>query len=231
MIPEAYRPAPRQREHRQWVRHRQYLRVRVASIRNRLRRAFSNYNADRPALFTAAGRKASAAIELSGVDRFAVNQLWRELEFFEEQLGEVHKALQQFAAKAPSAEAAARRLLRSIPGVGEITTEVFLAEVADVRRFRSQKRVVAYAGLAPTVRESAGRRHELGITHAGSRLLRWVVCQAAWQLVLRDAHWRRIFEALAARRGRKRAITAVARRLLCVMTSMVMNGQEYRHAA
>ena len=65
MIPEAYRPTPRQREHRQWVRHRQYLRVRVASIRNRLRRAFSNYNADRPALFTAAGRKASAAIELS----------------------------------------------------------------------------------------------------------------------------------------------------------------------
>lgn len=231
MIPEAYRPTPRQREHRQWVRHRQYLRVRVASIRNRLRRAFSNYNADRLDLFTGPGRKASAAIELSAVDRFAVNQLWGELDFFEEQLDEVHKALRQFAAQAPPAEAEARTLLRSIPGVGEITTEVYLAEVADVRRFRSQKRVVAYAGLAPTIRESAGRRRELGITHAGSRLLRWALCQAAWQLVRRDARWRRIFESLAERRGRKRAITAVARRLLCVMTSMVLNGQKYRLAA
>jgi transposase len=121
--------------------------------------------------------------------------------------------------------------LEGIPGVGVVTREVYLAEVADVRRFRSQKKVVAFAGLAPRLRESAGKRHELGITHAGSRLLRWVLCQAAWQLVRRDLRWRRIFEALAARRGRKKAITAVARRLLCVMTSMVMSGQEYRPAA
>lgn len=231
MIPEAYRPTPRQREHRIWVRHRQYLRGRITSIRNRLRRIFSDYNADRKDLFTGAGRQASASIALSAADRFAAEQLWKEFDLFMEQLDEVLKALRQFAEKAPPAEAAARRILRTIPGVGEITTEVFLAEVADVRRFRSQKKVVAYAGLAPGTRESAGKRHDLGITHTGSRLLRWVVCQAAWQLVLRDRRWREIFDALAKRRGRKRAITAVARRLLCVMTSMLANGQEYRMAA
>ncbi|MCH7814713.1 MAG: hypothetical protein IID40_11910 [Planctomycetes bacterium] len=48
---------------------------------------------------------------------------------------------------------------------------------------------------------------------------------AAWQRVRRDLRWRRIFEDLAKRRGKKRAITAVSRRLLCVMTSMVNSGR------
>lgn len=231
MIPEAYRPTPRQREHRVWVRQRQHLRRRITAVQNRLRRVFSNYNADRSDLFTIAGRRASAALPLLPADRFAVDQLWQELDLYEAQMQEILQALRQFAQQASSAEAQARTLLRSIPGVGEITTEVYLAEVADVRRFRSQKRVVAYAGLAPGLRESAGRRHDLGITHAGSRMLRWSLCQAAWQLVRRDARWRGIFEGLAQRRGRKKAITAVARRLLCVMTSLVTRGQAYRPAA
>jgi transposase len=231
MIPEAYRPTPRQREHRVWVRHRQYLRGRITSVRNRIRRIFANYNADRSDLFTVAGREASGAIPLSAADCFSVKQLWKELDLYAEQLAEVVAALRRFAESASPAEAAARKILRTIPGVGEITTEVYLAELADVRRFRSQKKVVAYAGLSPATRESAGKRHDLGITHTGSRLLRWVVCQAAWQLVRRDPRWRRIFEGLAKRRGRKKAITAVARRLLCVMTSMVMSGQEYRFVA
>jgi transposase len=231
MVPEAYRPTPRQREHRILVRHRQHLRNRMTSIQNRLRRIFSNYNADRADLFTVAGRKACGEVSVSGADRFVIDQLWRELELFRGQLAEAAKALRQFATSAPPAEAAARQVLRTIPGVGEITTEVYLAEVADVRRFRSQKRVVAYAGLAPGSRESAGKRKDLGITHAGSRLLRWSMCQAAWQLVRRDGHWRDIFEKLAKRRGRKKAITAVARRLLCLMTSLVTTGRPYRQAA
>jgi transposase len=118
-----------------------------------------------------------------------------------------------------------------IPGVGTVTLDVFLAETADVRRFGSQKKLTAYAGLSPGVRESAGKRRELGITHTGSRVLRWVLVQAAWQLVQRDAHWRRIFDALAKRRGKKKAIVAIARRLLCLMMAMVVNDRPYRNAA
>ena len=58
--------------------------------------------------------------------------------------------------------------------------------MADVRRSRPQKKVVAYAGVAPGTRKSASKRKDLGITHAGSRIPRWSLCQAAWQLVRRD---------------------------------------------
>jgi transposase len=55
MIPEAYRPGPRQRGHRVLVRHRHYLRRRLTSVRNKMRRILSDYNADRSDLFTRAG--------------------------------------------------------------------------------------------------------------------------------------------------------------------------------
>ena len=70
----------------------------------------------------------------------------------------------------------------------------------------------------------------MGITKEGSRLLRWVLVEASWQLVYRTSRWRSIFEALAKRRGKKRAIVAVARRLLCVMVSMLQTGRKYRPA-
>ena len=55
MIPEAYRPSKRQRAHRVLARHRGYLSRRVTSVRNKMRRILSNYNADREDLFTERG--------------------------------------------------------------------------------------------------------------------------------------------------------------------------------
>src|SRR5207245_3085714 len=80
MIPQAYRPTPRQREHRVLVRHRCYLQRRITSIRNKIRRILSDYNADRPDLFSGEGRAYLAQLKLSESDRFAVQQLLVELD-------------------------------------------------------------------------------------------------------------------------------------------------------
>ena len=233
MIPPAHRPTPRQRQHRALVRQRYYLRNRTTAVKNRIRRILSDYNADFPELFSEGTRRERKRFpaKVSAADRLALKQLWREHDFHLEQTDEIEKALRTFAESAPIPEAQARELLHTIPGVGVVTVEAFLSEVGDVRRFRSQKRVAAYAGLVPGQRESAGKTKELNITHRGSRVLRWALNQASWQLVRRDLRWQRIFEGLAKRRGKKKAIVAVSRRLLCVMVSMVQSGQAYRLAA
>lgn len=230
MIPEAHRPSPRQREHRNLVRQRDYLRKRASSVKNRIRRILSNYNADFRNLFSITARRKGRHLPdcLSASDRFAMTQLWTELDLYREQTEAAEQAIRKLAASAPIPEAQARAILRTIPGVGEVTVETFLSEVGDVRRFSSQKKVAAYAGLAPGQRESAGKVKELNITHRGSALLRWTLNQASWQLVRRDLRWRTIFAGLAKRRGKKRAITAISRRLLCVMVSMVQQGRTYR---
>jgi len=231
MIPAAHRATPRQHEHRRLVRHRHQVQGRITSLKCRIRHILADYNCDRKNVFTQEGRKYASTVKLLPADRFVLEELWLSLEHHLQRLDAVNKALQAFARQDSPQDKRARRRLSTIPGVGTVTIDVFLAETADVRRFGSQKKLTAYAGLAPGGRESDGKLQELGIARSGSRVLRWVLVQAAWQLVQRDEHWRRIFEALAKRRGKKKAIVAIARRLLCLMMAVVVNDRPYRRAA
>jgi transposase len=231
MVPRAFRPSPRQREHRRLVRHREYLTHRSTSVRNKIRRILSDYNADRPDLFTAEGLAYLQQRAVSAAARFILDQLLTEWQQHQHQLQAIDRQLKQFAKSAPVAEQEARAVLESIPGVGPVTVDVVVSELGDVRRFASAKRITAYAGLAPGQRESAGHRQELGITKQGSRLLRWVLVEASWRLVRCSRRWGSIFESLYKRRGKKKAIVAIARRLLTVMVALLRSGQAYRLAA
>jgi len=135
--------------------------------------------------------------------------------------------LKEFAKSSPLREREARELLRTIPGVGFVTVEVVLAELADIQRFNSQKQVVAYAGLSPGQRESAGKSRELHLEKNGSKLMRWVLIEAAWRLVRHSPRWHGIYERLKARVRAKKAIVAVARRLLCLITAILQSGRPY----
>ncbi len=109
----------------------------------------------------------------------------------------------------------------------EVTTD---SGSTPLRRFRSQTRAAAYSGLVPGQRESAGRKRETGITKEGSRILRWALVETAWRLVYHSRRWGSVFEGLCKRRGPKRAIIAVARRLLCMMVAMSQSGRRCQAA-
>lgn len=226
-IPLAYRPGPRVREHRTLVRWRHYIQRRKTSVKNKLRHVLANYNADVPHLFTALGREHLAAVNLSAADRLVADALLVELGQHEERLVVANRALAAFAAKAPLAEREARAVLQSMPQVGAVTIDVILAELGDWRRFRSQADVASYAGLAPGFRESAGKAKQLRITKEGSRLLRWAMIELAWRMVSASRRWGRHYHRLAARLGAKKAIVAIARRLLGVVFSLLRSGQKY----
>jgi len=229
-LPEAWRPTPRVREHRGLVRQRDHLRRRISGVKCRLRNVLAHYNADVPHLFTAAGQEHLAAAPLSACDRFVAGQLQAELAAHLEQRRAIDRQLQHFAADAPLAEREARAVLESVPCVGPVTIEVMLSELGDVRRFRSQNRVVQYAGLAPGRRQSGARCVDLGITKEGSRLLRWAMIELAWRMVAKTRYWGLLYEKLKQGRGAKKAIVAVARRVLCVLVSLLKSGQPYRLA-
>lgn len=78
-----------------------------------------------------------------------------------------------------------------------------------MRRFRSEKQAAAHAGLAPGIRQSAGRSKQLGITKEGSGLLRWGLIEKAWRLVGKTRRWGLVYEKLKGRIGAKKAIVAV----------------------
>lgn len=231
MIPEAWRPTPRIREYRVLVRHRRWISGRITSIKCKLRNKAAHYNADVADLFSARGQEHLASIAMSMADRFETEHLLAQMRLFAEQLSEIDQKLREFRKTAPAAEREARAVLQTMPEVGPVTIDVVLSELGDVRRFRSAKRVVSYAGLDPGERESAGKTRQLGITKEGSRLLRWAMVETAWRLVNKYQRWWRLFERLKRNTGSdKQAIVGGARHVLRAMFAMLRDGKAYQMA-
>lgn len=229
MIPRAYRPPARIREHRKLVRFRVQCRQRVSRLKCQIRFLAATYNADHRQLFQPEYLEdLQQRPDLSAADRFILEQRLLDYEEALQRMKTATKHLQQFAREGSEAEQRQREIVQSAPGFGAVLSEVVLAELGDASRFGSLKHATAYGGLVPGTRESAGKGKELGITKRGSRLLRWAMVEGAWIAVLNSPRWRGIYEALKKRRGAKRAIVAVARRLLAVLVSMLKSGTKYR---
>lgn len=119
--------------------------------------------------------------------------------------------------------------LRSVPGVGLIVATTFRAVVDRHERFRHAGQVSAAIGLVPGEDSSAERRHRGHLTKAGPRELRSLLVQAAWVCWRHpgSATLRAWVEALAARRGRRIAVVALARRLSRILFALWRDGSTF----
>jgi len=116
--------------------------------------------------------------------------------------------------------------LQSVPGVGLIVALTFRAQLDDIGRFRHAGQVSAAIGLVPREDSSAERRRRGHITKAGSHELRSLLVQAAWACwrSTKSATLRAWVEQLAARRGRRIAVVALARRLSRILYALWRDG-------
>ena len=105
------------------------------------------------------------------------------------------------------------KVLTALPGVGQFTALVIVAEVGDITRFGSARKLASWAGLTPTVRGSDLSVRHGHISKQGSAWLRWVLNQAA-QTAKRSPEFAATYAAIARRRGKKIATIAISRKLL-----------------
>jgi transposase len=106
------------------------------------------------------------------------------------------------------------KVLTQLPGVGEFTALVILAETGDVTRFSSARKLAAWAGLTPTVRGPAAPSATAGSPNkARPGCAGWALGQAA-QTAKRSPEFTPTYQAISARRGKQIATTAIARKLL-----------------
>ena len=128
---------------------------------------------------------------------------------------------------APFAEAAER--LTTVPGVDRRTAEVVVAEVGTDRgRFPTAGHLASWAGMCPGNHESAGKR-KTGRTTKGDRWLRAALVQAAWAAShTKGTYLQAQYHHLARRRGRKRALVAVAHTLPGIIYRLLKDGTTYR---
>jgi transposase len=121
------------------------------------------------------------------------------------------------------------RLLRSIPGVSDLSAQVILSEIGlDMRRFPTAGHLVSWAGLCPRNDESAGKRRSTRL-RKGAPWLKTALVQCAWAASRKkDGYLRAQFQRLRQRRGPKKAVCAVAASMLATIWHMLRDGTFWR---
>jgi len=176
-------------------------------------------------LFGVKGRRWLAGLELPVEERESVEAGIRHVEFLDAEIAAVKRLIAQQALAWPEI-----RRLMTVPGVNLICAATFIAAVGDPRRFLTSRKLVAYLGLDPRVRQSGEAPARSGrISKRGSASARWALVEAAWSVVLQPGPLHAFYDRTRARRGHGKAIVATARKLAILFWCMLTRGQDYAH--
>jgi transposase len=145
--------------------------------------------------------------------RFCLKQLLAQYDFINRQILELDEEI----GRRSDSMGDAIGWLDTIPGVDVVAARALLAEIGtNMEQFPTAKHCASWAGLCPGNEESAGKRLK-SRTRKGSPWLRRVLVQTAWAAShAKDTYLRSQFHRLAARRGKKRALVAVAHTILVI---------------
>ena len=157
--------------------------------------------------------------------RWMLRLLHEQLKFLEAQMATLDAKIQ--AQLKDYQEALA--LCTTIPGIEEVAAANLIAEIGvNMAQFPSAQHLASWAGICPGNHESAGKRLS-GKPRKGSTWLRRSLCQAAWAAShTKESYLAARFRRLAARKGKKRAIVAVAPTILISLYHMLKTKQPYR---
>ena len=203
------------------VKMRTMLKNRIHSILHR--RGILNPLTD---LFTKAGRQWLSEIKLDEAGRLILDGYLNTMDQLGATIDESTAALTRLSRSQRWCKPVA--LLKTMPGIGPITSLTILAELGDFHRFKSRAAVSNYAGLVPVVRSSNEKSFSGHITHRGPAHLRSVLVESAWTAVSRVPQYAAIYNRVAARKAKQIAIVAVARRMLEDAWTMLIRDEVFR---
>ncbi len=209
LLPEAWIAPLAVRQLRALLRHRTGL-VRLRTlVQNRIHAVVADFGYDRSGSYLSGpGRGWLAELELPAISREVVTDCLAVIDGLALLIDRIDGELRQHAKADPRV-----KVLTTLPGVGQFTALVMLAEIGDINRFPSARKLASWAGLTPTVRGSDRIVRHGHISKQGSAWLRWVLNQAA-QSAKRSPEFAATYAAIAKRRGTKIATTAISRKPL-----------------
>ena len=222
LLPEAY-IAPRElRDLRDLLRHRVALTQVRSALKNRVHALLARHGVlhGYSDLFGQRGSEFLSALELRDPPRRRLESLLALIGDFDREIAAATGEIDALAKHDARVD-----VLCQIRGIGRYTAMLVIAEVGDISRFGSARKLCAWAGLTPTIRSSDGKARLGHITKQGSRPLRWALVEAAQHAGRGGGPLRDSFERIAKRRGRKIAKVAVARKILTLCYYGLRDGE------
>lgn len=168
--------------------------------------------------------EASMEGELSPRHRLILEAAYRHIRYLEDELA----ALDRYLIEAMQPYAWAGQLLQTLPGIDKISAAMILIEISDdLTRFGTADRLASWAGLCPGNHESAGKRKS-GKTRHGNPIVRYLLCEVANAARRTKSVFRAKYDSLVLRRGHKKAIIALAHKLVRTIFFVLTRRQPYR---
>ena len=236
-LPEVWIPPAGLRDLRGLLRTRLSLRRHTTMLKNRIHGAIRRYGQYEPGepkdLFRGKGRVQLAVYvgALPQETRLATRHEWDLTDEVESHITELEKRI-----RLSLCQLGWVRMLKTLPGVGDILSATIYLEIGDVSRFPSPERLASYAGLTPTVHSSGGKVRLGPTSPQANHYLRWAFVEAANCVVMqkarrKDSHVVRLYERLKATKNHGKAAVAVARHLAEASWWMLTKKQPYREPA
>ena len=227
LLPESWKADRETQARRQAVRLRATLVRQGTRLKNQVHAVLHQQGLRSPVtdLFGKRGRLWLQGVKLPQQAREAVNVCLRLLDGYGEEIQKQNLQLREKAKQDPRAQ-----WLMTIPGIGEYSAMMLLAEIGEIARFHDKEALCSYAGLVPRVRESAGKAARGGITRQGSPWLRWIMVEAAQVATRCSPAAKRYYERLARRKHKHLARVALARKLLIAVYALLHDGECFDEA-
>lgn len=224
-LPEAYRPPKEVRDQRERLRYRVALVWTQTEVKNRVHALLSRHGVlfEGTDLFGKKGRGFLEDLSLPPLAQEVLRGHLRLLDGLKALIEEVTQEIRQHLREDPRGE-----LLRTLPGVAELTANLLLWEIGDIHRFPSERKFSAYCGLVPSVRQSGGHRVLGPLTRQGNPYLRWALIEASHRAIRVDPGLLAFHRRITQKKGKKTAAAAVAHKLAISVYHVLKRGEPYR---
>jgi transposase len=224
LVPELWVPSLSDRELRERLRRREHLVHLRTSARNRMFGLLTQWGL-RGSLATLRKPGALERLPERGVPPVWIQSIRTLLEVVDDldrQITAIELELRRIARTDPRAQ-----LLMTVPGLGELLGLTIVAEIGDISRFPSARKLIGYAG------KQSGQSSWVGpISKAGSPMLRWAAVEAAQHAWRPTNPWHELYTRTKTRHGKANpAKSAVARKVLIACWHVLARQQEFRPAA
>ena len=224
LLPLCYVPNVEERSRRQLIRQRMCLVKARTEVKNRVQSLLHRHGLKCPYVdvFSKRGLDWLRDLRFNPVDETVLGCELALLKTLDEQITAVESHIAGVAVKDERV-----RLLMTMPGVDYFAASLLVSEICDINRFRNDKALVCWAGLAQSIHQS-GRTVRIGrITKAGNSRVRWVLVQCAQTARLHDERFRRFYERYVRGKGHGKAVVAVAHEMLRIVYFMLKRMEPY----
>jgi len=118
-------------------------------------------------------------------------------------------------------------LLMSMTGIGAFSSMMILAEIGDIKRFKTPKALVSYSGLCPGIYQSGSTERNVR-NNAVNKWLKWIIYECSGRATMLDPRFQECYYKVKQRKGFQTARRVVARKMLTIIWYMLTNEEPYR---